>query len=157
MYLFLYIFPSFCASLTSRLISYLALDMLIYFAQIVFYLNIFQYQMKCKFCESSNTSLITPMKCTIFIHYIYLLCVCYTFRCYIHHYQGEIMCTLLQTTCCPAAVHFVVIECISVNVGWRAHQGQGRRFYVKCTYVLRDDDVYNTQTCNRHTVNICSE
>jgi len=77
----------FCASLTSRLISYLAPDMLIYFAQTVLYLNTLQYQIKCKFSKPSNTSLITPTKCAIFIHYIYLLCVCYMFRCYIYHYR----------------------------------------------------------------------
>ena len=144
MYFFLYILLHFCASLTSRSISYLALDMLIYFAQLVLYLNTLKYQINCKFCEASNTSLITQKKCTIFIHYIYLLCVCYMFRSYIHHYQGEIMCPLLQTTCFHAAIHFVIIECSSVEVGWRTHQGQGRRFYINCTNVLPADDVYIT-------------
>ena len=36
----------------------------------------------------SNTSLNTPKKCTIFIHYIYLPCFSYMFRCSLYHHQG---------------------------------------------------------------------
>lgn len=46
----------------------------------------------------SNLSLITT-KCTIFIHYVHLLCFSYKFWCYILHHQGEITCPLLNTTC----------------------------------------------------------
>jgi hypothetical protein len=46
------------------------------------------YSIPC-FRMLSNTSLITPTKCTIFILYMYLLCFLYMFQCYVHHHQGE--------------------------------------------------------------------
>jgi len=53
---------------------------------------------------SSNSSFITPTKYTIFIHYIYLLCFAYMFRCYIHHHQGERMRPLLKNMRCYAVI-----------------------------------------------------
>ena len=47
----------------------------------------------------SNTSLITPTKCTTFIHYIYLPCLIYTFRCYVQHHHGELCVLYLSTAC----------------------------------------------------------
>ena len=52
----------------------------------------------------SNTSLITPTKCTIFVHYTHLLCFCYVFRRTTHLHQGELTCPLLKTPRCYAAV-----------------------------------------------------
>ena len=43
----------------------------------------------------SNTCLITPSKCTMFVHYIYLLYFSYMVRC-LHHHQREIVCPLLK-------------------------------------------------------------
>jgi hypothetical protein len=47
-----------------------------------------------------NTFLIIPTKCTMFIHYIHLLYLSSTFRCYIHNHQGELLCPWLKTVRC---------------------------------------------------------
>ena len=81
----------------------------------------------------SNTSLITPTKCTTFFNYIHLLCFSCVLRCYLHLHQEELCVLYLKP--------HTVTQLLSVVIAAYRHVVLG---------------VSNTETGRIDTVNVCS-